>query len=46
MMRDPKHPQNARTSEFESGYAGTLMQPGVVGHQPEGFGHHADVQDL
>jgi hypothetical protein len=44
MMRDPKHPQHAPESEFEPGYAETLLQPGVVDHQPEDFGRHADVQ--
>jgi hypothetical protein len=44
MMRDPTPPQINPTSEFKPGYAGTLMQPGVVDHQPEDFGHHADVQ--
>jgi hypothetical protein len=32
MMRDPKHPQNDPQSEFEPGYAQTLMQLGVVDH--------------
>ena len=44
MMRDPKPPQINPKSEFEPGYAGTLMQPGVVDHQAKQAGHHADVQ--